>query len=150
TGVAFEGPKKGTRLAPVPTLVSDWGFWLGRYPQAVAYHMFDKYKPVDLPAAANADSLRSRGPADPRLPADTPVLGVSEGEQARAYPLEAVGKTGLVHDTLDGQPVVVLWHGPTRTAAAYRPVAFPPGKQAAAPRVVTLTRDGADEAAPFR
>src|SRR3984893_17460077 len=25
TGVAFEGPKKGTRLAPVPTLVSDWG-----------------------------------------------------------------------------------------------------------------------------
>src|SRR5438105_4530715 len=47
SGVAFDGPKKGSRLTPIPTVVSDWGFWLERYPQAVAYHMFDKYKPVD-------------------------------------------------------------------------------------------------------
>src|ERR1700676_5229180 len=46
TGLAFAGPKKGTRLQPVPTLVSDWGFWLKRYPDTVAYKMFDKYKPV--------------------------------------------------------------------------------------------------------
>src|SRR5205085_10171438 len=32
TGVAFDGPRKGDRLAPVPTPVSDWGFWLQRYP----------------------------------------------------------------------------------------------------------------------
>src|SRR5206468_11595933 len=38
TGVAFEGPRKGTRLQTIPTLVSDWGFWLEKYPQAVAYH----------------------------------------------------------------------------------------------------------------
>ncbi len=38
TGVAFDGPKKGTRLTPVPTVVSDWGWWLGHYPDAVAYH----------------------------------------------------------------------------------------------------------------
>src|SRR5262249_34234506 len=47
SGVAFEGPKKGTRLEPVPTLMSDWGTWLALYPHAVAYHMFDKYKPVE-------------------------------------------------------------------------------------------------------
>src|SRR5437764_674767 len=41
SGVAFEGPKKGTRLTPLPTLVSDWGHWLDRYPGAVGYHMFD-------------------------------------------------------------------------------------------------------------
>jgi hypothetical protein len=56
SGVAFDGPKKCTRLTPIPTLVSDWGFWLERYPHAVAYHMFDKYKPVELPAAANRDA----------------------------------------------------------------------------------------------
>src|SRR5262245_20153829 len=64
TGVAFDGPRKGERLAPVPTLVSDWGRWLKRYPDAVAYHMFDKYRPVELPDKEHPDSVKSRGPAD--------------------------------------------------------------------------------------
>src|SRR5438874_12642657 len=41
SGLAFDGPKKGTRLKPVPAVVSDWGWWLEKYPNAVAYHMFD-------------------------------------------------------------------------------------------------------------
>src|SRR5579884_277932 len=69
SGVAFAGPKKGTRLTPIPTVVSDWGFWLEHYPNAVAYHMFDKYKPVELPTVLNKDSQASRGPSDPRLAA---------------------------------------------------------------------------------
>ena len=32
SGIAFDGPRKGTRLQPVPTLVSDWGFWLQAIP----------------------------------------------------------------------------------------------------------------------
>src|SRR5213595_318363 len=27
SGLAFDGPKKGTRLKPVPAVVSDWGWW---------------------------------------------------------------------------------------------------------------------------
>src|SRR4051794_382312 len=71
TGVAFDGPRKGSRLEPVPTLVSDWGFWLKRYPGAVAYRMSDRYKPVGLPDEVNEDSRKSR-PArdDDRLAAD--------------------------------------------------------------------------------
>src|ERR1700738_1734251 len=44
SGVAFDGPKKGDKLRAVSTLVSAWGFWLEAYPQAVAYHMLDKYQ----------------------------------------------------------------------------------------------------------
>src|SRR5882757_3429517 len=66
TGQAFEGPKAGTKLEPLPILVSDWGYWLKNYPQAVAYQMFDQYRAVDLPAADNPDSVRSRGTPDPR------------------------------------------------------------------------------------
>jgi hypothetical protein len=120
TGMAFEGPKKGTRLQPEPTLVSDWGFWLKRYPQSVAFTMYDKYQPVELPAAVNEDSRKSRGPVDGRLPADTMVLGVWDGKQARAYPLDALEKAGVIHDHANGEPRLVLWYGPTRTAAAYR------------------------------
>jgi hypothetical protein len=149
TGRAFDGPKKGGRLRPVPTLVSDWGFWLRRYPQNVAYHMFDKYRPVELPARVNEDSARSRAPNDPRLPADTSVLGVADGDAARAYPLAAVEKAGLVRDRLGGRDVLVLWFGPTRTAVAYRPVANPAKPDAGPPRPVTLEHDDKDADAPF-
>ena len=128
TGVAFAGPKTGTRLTPVPTVVSDWGWWLKHYPDAVAYKMFDKYQPVELPAEVNLDSLKSHGKPDPRLPADEPVLGVWGGKTARAYPLDRVAKSGFVADQIDGKPVVVLWEPETRTASAYRPVASQPRK----------------------
>lgn len=92
TGIAFDGPKKGDRLQPVPTLVSDWGFWLKHYPGGVAYDMFEKYQPVELPKDINEDSRKSRGPADKRLPADEIVLGVWTGKSARAYPVAERGK----------------------------------------------------------
>jgi hypothetical protein len=120
TGVAFEGPRSGQRLEPRPTLVSDWGFWHKRYPQSVAYLMYDKYQPVDLPTEVSDDSHKSRQPVDGRLPADTMVLGVWDGKKPRAYPLDVLKKAGVIHDTADGGPRVVLWYGPTRTAAAFQ------------------------------
>jgi Protein of unknown function (DUF3179) len=119
TGIAFDGPRKGTRLQPEPTLMSDWGFWQKRYPAAVAFFMYDKYKPVELPHSSNGNSIKTRGTIDTRLPADTMVLGVWDGAQARAYPLEALEKAGVVHDLADGRPRVIFWYAPTRTAAAY-------------------------------
>ncbi len=128
SGVAFEGPKKGTRLTPVPTLVSDWGWWLEKYPDAVAYHMFDKYKPVELPTHENPDSVKSRGNPDPRLKPSAEVLGVWTGKTARAYPIEAFEKTGLIREDIDGQPHVILWEPKSRSAAAYHALAFQPRK----------------------
>jgi len=149
TGVAFDGPRKGSRLQPVPTLVSDWGFWLKRYPHAVAYHMFRKYRPVELPAKANEDSLKSRGPADTRLSAETMVLGVVEGKAARAYTLETLAQASLVREEADGRPRVILWYAPTKTAAAYRPLASPPEKDTRQPRPVTLAVGATVADAPF-
>src|SRR5262249_10958056 len=37
----------------------------------------------------------------------------------RAYPLDVLEKAGVIHETANGQPRLVLWYGPTRTAAAY-------------------------------
>src|SRR5581483_9658862 len=119
---------KGKRLTPVPTVVSDWGWWLGSYPDAVAYHMSDKYKPVEPSAVEDPDSVRSRGKPDPRLGADAEVLGVWAGTAAKAYPVATLAKSGLVRDDVGGGPLVVLWEPATRTASAYRPVASPPRK----------------------
>ena len=126
TGVAFEGPKKGVRLKPAPTIVSDWGWSLEKYPNAVAYHMFDKYQPVELPSGENPDSVKSRVKPDPRLKADEEILGVWTGKVARAYPIEFLEKSSLIAEVNGGEPVVILWEPKTRTASAYRPLALQP------------------------
>ncbi len=123
SGRAFAGPRKGERLTPVPTLVSDWGVWMDRYPDAVAYRMFERYKPVDAPAKEAAGSVRSRGKPDPRLKPDEEVLGVWHRGQARAFRVADVARAGLIADEMGGDAVVVLWDAAGRTAAAYRPVA---------------------------
>src|SRR5437867_4809554 len=69
SGRAFAGPGKGTELQPVPTIETNWGYWSSAYPGSVAYHMFERYQPIDLPSGDLADSVSTRGPADPRLPA---------------------------------------------------------------------------------
>src|SRR5207245_10145738 len=89
-----------------------------------------------------------RCPVDRRLPADTPVLGVVIGEKTRAYPLSAIEKAGLIVDKVDGQDVVILWQGSTRTAAAFHPVATGTKKGEDKPRQVTLRRNGKDSATP--
>ena len=125
TGLAFEGPNAGQRLTPVPTLVSDWGWWLGHYPNAVAYKMFEKYKPVELPPASSADSIASRPKPQG---SEEPVLGVWSGRSARAYPVAELERAGFVSESHDGKAVVVLWEPKTRTASAYHPVAAQPRK----------------------
>src|SRR5207249_10858690 len=117
---AFDGPRKGDKLKAVPTLVSDWGHWLDTYPQAVAYNMFDKYQPVELPTKPSEGSLKSRGPADKRLAADAKILGVAAGKEARAYPLDVLAEKRVIHDRMDGKPFVVMWLETSKTAAAYR------------------------------
>jgi hypothetical protein len=149
SGRAFDGPRKGGRLEPLPTLVSDWGFWLGAYPTTVAYTMFAKHQPVELPTRVGHDSCASRGPPDRRMAGTTPVLGVREGAHARAYPVEILARSGLLRDAVAGRPRVLLWYAPTRTAAAYRPVASPPAKGPGAPRAVTIELDRRGGAAPF-
>src|SRR5262249_22635059 len=138
SGIAFEGPGKGSRLQPVPTLVSAWGPWLRHYPGTLAYRMDPKYQPLDLPTTVHKDSCHSRARPDKRLPIAAPVLGVVEGTHARAYPLDLLAKAGLIRDTVAGRPRVLVWDQATRTAVAYRPLASPPPTDPAPPRSLTI------------
>jgi hypothetical protein len=149
TGKAFEGPRKGAQLEAVPTLVSNWGDWLERYPQAVAYHMFEKYQPVELPKAEHDSSRQSRSAVDPRLPADEMVLGVSHGDTVRAYRLSELRRKQLTIETVGDESWSILWNEPTQTATAYLSVAQPPDKQPGDSRRVTLDLDSENRAAPF-
>lgn len=130
SGMAFDGPRKGQQLPFWPTIVTDWGWYLKHYSNGVAYHMYEKYKPMDVPSKPHDGAFKSRGKADERLPADTMVLGVDRHRTRsshRAYPLarfEKLGADAALSDSFEcGEPVVVLWQSSTRTAAAYSPMA---------------------------
>jgi hypothetical protein len=146
SGKAFDGPRKGDRLKPVPTIESQWGDWLDRYPGTVAYHMFEKYQPVELREKENSDSVSTRGQPDPRLPAASEVLGVEVDGMARAYPISALEKSaGVIADTMAGEKVYVLWYKPTRTAAIFAAETDDPETK----RLITLTADSNASSAPF-
>lgn len=121
SGKAFDGPRKGDQLKPVATLTTNWGPWLKQYPDTVAYHMFEKYQPTELPKQDSADSVSTRGKPDGRLPADAEVIGVTVGKTAKAYPVSMFAKSGFQShfDELDGQKIAVFWHAETRTGAVF-------------------------------
>lgn len=146
SGRAFAGPRKGERLKPIATIETDWGYFSRAYPGGVAYHMFDKYRPRDLPPSDNADSVDTRIEADPRgVKGQTRVIGLALGDRAKAWPLAALEAAGgAVEDELDGQKLLVLWYPKTQTAAIYTPET-----ETAAPQTVALVRDGANPRAPF-
>ena len=121
SGLGIEGPRKGERLAVVPTIASTWGEAMARNPNAVAYEMHDKYKAVELPTEKNADSVKTRAEkVDARLKPEESVLGVRIEEIAKAYPLKDAPR--LRTDKL-GSVDIVLFGG-----AAYKPVASQPRK----------------------
>jgi hypothetical protein len=146
SGKAFDGPRKGDRLKPVPTIESQWGDWLDRYPGTVAYHMFEKYQPVESPAKEDADSVGTREKADPRLAPASEVLGVEVGGEARAYPIAVLEKSdGIISDTIGGEKVYVLWYKPTRTAAIFAAET----DDADTKRAITLMADSKPSSAPY-
>lgn len=124
TGLAFDGPRKGERLAPIPTLETDWGAWLKANPGTVAYAMVSKFQPQDVPKPLLAESRETRPKQDPRLDAEERVFGLALGEASRAWPLKAFGEGPELRKVkLGGRDAVLLWDGRTRTAAAYAPEA---------------------------
>ena len=122
SGVAFEGPRKGEQLTPIPTIESDWGPWLKANPGTVAYAMVAKFQPQSVPKSLLPESRKTRPDRDPRLDAEERVFGLTHKGASAAWPLKSFGEhPELRQPTLGGEKVVVLWDGQTRTAAAYAP-----------------------------
>jgi hypothetical protein len=123
TGTAFSGPQKGKKLNRIPSLVTDWGYWLMLHPESTAYDVFDgrKYDAVELPEEMNRVAKLSMGTANPRFSPNAPVLGVEAEGQYKAYPLSLSEERACYPDTVGGKDVTVLWYGVTRTATAFSP-----------------------------
>ncbi|MFO0935632.1 MAG: DUF3179 domain-containing (seleno)protein [Gemmataceae bacterium] len=127
SGEAFAGPRKGHRLTPIPTMMSTWGTVMERNPNAVAYHMFEKYKPSELPKSVSDLSLQTQPQKfDPRLKADQYVLGVRIGTKTKAFLLDSYASARF--DVRVNNEEIVVINDSYNSAAAYKPIASQPRK----------------------
>jgi hypothetical protein len=145
TGVAFDGPRKGERLTPLPTIENDWGPWLKANPGTVAYEMASKFQPQSVPRSILSESRGTQPEPDPRLDPEERVFGLAQDGESRAWPLRAFGeRPALRQGRVGGRPALILWDSRTKTAAAYAPeIDGTPGES------VTLAVDASDPAAPW-
>jgi hypothetical protein len=121
TGRAIEGPQKGKRLQRLPSMITQWGYWLMLHPESTAYDLFDgrKYPIAELPADLSPEAKESMGSVDARLDKMAAVLGVEAGDSAKAFPLDLKQERACYSDTVGSASVAVFWYGPTRTAVAW-------------------------------
>ena len=116
---AIQGPRTGDRLSLTPSSFTTWGDWREAHPDTevllpppisntVAGRVRRRY--AVNPYAAYDDN-RQIGIGDSedggRLHPKTTVIGVSDGDASRAYPLPAVRAAGVVNDTVGDLPIVV-------------------------------------------
>ena len=144
TGKAIEGPQKGKQLTRVPSLVTNWNYWLMLHPESTTYNLFDgkRYASTPLPRKMSQEAAESIKQVDDRLGPNTEVLGVEFSKSQKAYPLPTQQARDCLSDEVDGEPIAVFWYGATKTAVAF--------KRALNGRTLTFYADDiAPESAPF-
>ena len=120
TGEAIVGELTGERLALMPSFLVSWGDFKDAYPDAQVlsrdtghrrqygrnpYELYDRQNPFLF-----------RGEPDKRLRALDRVVVVEEGDEAVAFPLTTLEQEPVVHYTLGGRDLVVLFQLGTASA----------------------------------
>ncbi len=121
TGKAIEGPQKGKQLTRIPSLVTNWNYWLMLHPESTTYDLFDgkKYASTPLPRKMSKEASESLKRMDDRLNANQEILGVEFANSQRAYPLPADEVRACFLDKVDGEAIAVFWYRNTNTAVAF-------------------------------
>ena len=119
SGRALSGPQAGRKLKRIPSLVTDWDYWMMLHPESTTYDLFDgkRYRPHQIKDDVDGDVATTRGEIDQRLHPDTLVLGVEYSDSTLAFPLTDLAERACF--LVDEHPTTVFWYGPTRTAVAF-------------------------------
>lgn len=122
TGKAISGPQQGKQLTRIPSLVTNWNYWLMLHPESTTYDLFDgkKYAPKALPKSISPQARESLTRIDNRLGVEQEVLGVEFAKAEKAYPLPSDENRACILDEVDGEPIAVFWYGRTKTAVAFQ------------------------------
>ncbi|GAB4282619.1 MAG: hypothetical protein Kow0092_37620 [Deferrisomatales bacterium] len=115
---AVAGPRTGTRLRVLGSTVTTWRKWRRRHPKTAVLSLetgharrydTDPYEEY-YRSRRSLFSLFRPGPGEE---AKELVAGLERDGQAKAYPLEALRRRGLIEDVLAGRPVTLRYEAET-------------------------------------
>ena len=138
-GSAVDGPKQGSELAFVPSVMVTWGAWKTEHPDTLfldtgsSRRSYDSYE--DYYADPDAIGAYGEDNHDRRFDRKDIVLGVALGEYARAYALRDLFRNSIITDTLGETKMVVVYDERSGLAVVF--------ERAVAGRILTLRQ--ADE-----
>ncbi|MFB6301205.1 MAG: DUF3179 domain-containing protein [Halobacteriales archaeon] len=131
-GTAIRGPKTGSSLRLLPSSLTTWGEWRASHPDtdvllppphsntvrgqdATFNYTMNSYLGYAVSSQVGVGNTTF---SDDRLHPKAPVVGIANGNTARAYPLEILADRRVINDTVGGKPVVVAIT-PDRSLVAY-------------------------------
>jgi hypothetical protein len=103
-GEAMQGPLRGKRLRKLPAVLTDWETWSARYPEGTVTLIPYGSREFNRGFYHDAEQF---------------VLGVAEGESAKAWSLARLRQERAINDDWEGQPVVALVDRAGITARLY-------------------------------
>ena len=129
-GECIEGTLKGVRLQPIPCRHVLWSEWKRDHPDTEVM-VPDPETKADYFSKESSHRGGTRFPphfrvtvqeSDRRLQETDLLFGVSTPSAARAYPFRELGQlaSGVVNDTVGDVAVVILFDGPSGSAAGHQ------------------------------
>ena len=133
TGEPVVGPlaDSGIKLSFFPVELTTWGEWMARHPDTTVLSLEtgvyapEQYENESDPRATYNDYFASTDTMFPvwersdALETKAIVLGLSQGGESRAYPVERLQRERVVNDTLGGIDVVVIASSVSNAARVY-------------------------------
>jgi thiol-disulfide isomerase/thioredoxin len=127
SGRALEGPLAGQKLHRFPLVFTHWDDWSVRHPDTDVVWASPSARGGhgSWYTAGKWGIVSEMGLTienwDSRLPENTLVYGIENGERAKAYPLSSVrAHQGVVNDAVGSTPIVVVARGITEAAGFER------------------------------
>ena len=116
-----KGPLSGSQLEIVPALQTTWGQWSELHPDTRVLEKRGRYftDQYDGYYASNMAGKLGESNSDDRLSKKDLVVGISQGNSAKAYPFRVISGEEVVNDYFAGRNVVVTFAPESETGVIF-------------------------------
>ena len=116
-----KGPLSGSQLEIVPALQTTWGQWSELHPDTRVLEKRGRYftDQYDGYYASNMAGKLGESNSDDRLSKKDLVVGISQGNSAKAYPFRVISGEEVVNDYFAGRNVVVAFAPESETGVIF-------------------------------
>ena len=123
SGEAMAGPLKGKSLQAVAgTPRIQWKDWKRQHPDTKVLSVNGREDAPDNYVGYHASpdiGIHGGQAQDARITAKSPVIGVTAGKAAKAYPLSAFTEYSVIADRIGGKPLLIFHDVPSGATAVY-------------------------------